>query len=274
MGDQGFELERPAESIPQGIEYANKAIELDDSLVNPYTYAGIMKLNYEWDWVGAETCFNRALSISHNDAYAHMQYSMYFESLGDNNRAIEEAQLARQVDPLSREVMMNLAWQYYQADLLPEAHTLLEHLLENEPDFWGAYWDIAHIYMAKGQYEQAIQTFKKADDSTGAYIMSLRGLGYAYAMNGEKSEAVKVIKELQHIQKDNYVSPYYFATIYMGLNQIDQTFKYLEQAYEDRSRSLVWLNVAKEYMPLKEDRRFHELIERIGIPSSIPQYCY
>ena len=217
LGDQGFELERPAESIPQGIEFANKAIELDDSLVNPHTYAGIMKLNYEWDWVGAETCFNRALSISHNDAYAHMQYSMYFESLGDNNRAIEEAQLARQVDPLSREVMMNLAWQYYQADSLPEAHKLLDHLLENEPDFWGAYWDIAHIYLAEGKYDQAIEAFKKADNVTGASFMSLRGLGYAYAVNGKKSEAVKVIKELQRIQKDNYVSPYYFATIYMGV---------------------------------------------------------
>ena len=267
LGSHGFELECPDEIIPQGLEHARHAMDLDNSLADPYTYTGIMKLKYEWDWLGAEACFKKALSISPNDARAHMQFSMYFESLGDHDQAIKEAQQAQSVDPLSREVNMNLVWQFYQANLLPEARERLDRLFQNEPGFWGAYWDLAHVYLAEEDYEKAIDAFKNADNAKGGYFIPLQGLGYAYAMSGNAKEAKNIIKKLNEIQKDNHVSPFYIGTIYLGLGETDKTFEYLEQAYKIRSRSLAWIKVAKEYKHLHEDPRFQDLVKRIGIPS-------
>ncbi len=267
LGSHGLEFECPKDIIPQGLEYAQHAIELDNILVDPHTYKGIMRLKYDWDWQSAEVCFKEALAISPNNARARMQYSMYFESLGQHEQAISEAQEALRVDPLSKEVNMNLAWQYYQADMYQEAKERLNRLLENEPDFWGAYWDLAHIYLAENDYDSAIQAFKKSDGSKGGYFMPLQGMGYAYAVNGKKTKALNVIKKLDELKKENYVSPYYYATIYMGLNDLENTFDYLQQAFEVRSRSLAWLNVAKEYIPLRNDERFKKLINKIGIPS-------
>lgn len=267
LGSHGFELECPTENIPQGLEYARQAMNLDNSSVDPHTYTGIMKLKYEWDWPGAEECFKKALDISPSDSRAHLQYSMYFESLGDHENAINEALLAHNVDPLSKEVNMNLAWQYYQADNITEAEIRLDRLLEYEPDFWGAYWDLGHLHLASGEYDFAIEAFKKSDAVTGGYFMPLQGLGYAYAKAGRKDDAKKVIKKLEKINSDSYVSPYYFATIYLGLGDIDKTYEYLEEAFKVRSRSLAWINVAKEYLPLRTDSQFKDLIKRIGIPA-------
>ena len=204
-----------------------------------------MKLKYDWDWSGAEACFKKALSISPNDARAHLQYSMYFESLGKVDQAIYEAQQAHAIDPLSKEANMNLAWQLYKGDMLSEARERLDRLLDIEPDFWGAYWDLAHVHLAAEDYDKAIEAFKKSDKAKGGAFMPLQGIGYAYAKSNKKSEALKVIKKLDQIQSENYVSPYYYATIYLGLNEIDRVFEYLEKAFEVRSRSLAWINVAK-----------------------------
>lgn len=266
LGSHGFELECPNEIIPQGLEYAHKALELDRSFVDAHTYLGIMKLKYEWDWPGADACFKKALSISPNDSRAHLQYSMYFESLGEYSEAINEAQQAYLVDPISKEVNMNLAWQYYQAGMLPESEQCLNHLLEIEPGFWGAYWDLGHIFMARGKHDEAIAAFQKAYEAGGGFFIPLKGLGYAYAMSGQTTKAKDMIRQLKEIQKNNYVSPFYFATIYMGLNDTDKTFEYLEKAYQDRSRLLAWLKVAKEFKPLHADPRFQDLVKRVGIP--------
>ena len=267
LGSHGFELEEPKKSLPNGLDFAERAIKLDDSLADPYTYKGIIKLKYEWDWTGAEACFEKALSISPNNAQAHMQYSMYFESLANFDRAIHEAEQAYHVDPLSKETNMNLAWQYYQADKLSEARAQLDHLLKIEPDFWGAYWDMAHIHLMEEEYDQAISAFRKSDAAKNGYYMPLQGLGYAYAKSGRQTEALAVIKKLNDFQYENYVSPYCYASIYMGLNDIEQVFDFLEQACQLRTRSLAWLNVAKEYFPVREDQRFKNLVNRIGIPA-------
>ncbi len=63
-----------------------------------------------------------------------------------------------------------------------------------------------------------------------------------------------------------YVSPAFLAYIHAALGETDNAFRLLEQAYEQRSRYLVWLKVAPEYEPLRSDSRYQELINRMGLP--------
>jgi len=56
------------------------------------------------------------------------------------------------------------------------------------------------------------------------------------------------------------------AVIHAGLDEPDQAFERLEQAYQDRSRSMVWLNVSQELEPLRTDPRFEDLVRRVGLP--------
>ena len=65
---------------------------------------------------------------------------------------------------------------------------------------------------------------------------------------------------------ESYVSPYNVATVYAGLGEDDEVFAWLEEAYDERSRSLAWLNVAGEYDRLRADPRFEWLVRRIGLP--------
>ena len=109
LGSYGFELEDPDTIIPEGLRYSRKAMELNPDLVESLTFTAIMTLKYKWDWDETERLFRRALDLNPSDARAHLQFSLYYETLCQHDAAIREAEAARQVDPLSREVVINLA---------------------------------------------------------------------------------------------------------------------------------------------------------------------
>ncbi len=95
----------------------------------------------------------------------------------------------------------------------------------------------------------------------------LTGLGYVYAVSGQKEEARKVLDELLNERsKRPYVSSYLIATIYAGLGDKDQAFASLEKAYEARSWYLTHLKLDPELDSLRSDPRFADLVRRVGLP--------
>jgi tetratricopeptide (TPR) repeat protein len=90
---------------------------------------------------------------------------------------------------------------------------------------------------------------------------------YVHARLGERSQALRILDELKGASKQEYVSAYSFAVIYLGLGEKDQAFAWLEKAYEERSFLLPnYLKVDPIWDPLRSDPRFADLVRRIGLP--------
>jgi tetratricopeptide (TPR) repeat protein len=89
-------------------------------------------------------------------------------------------------------------------------------------------------------------------------------LGYAYAKSGRKDEARKLIGELKELSNQRYVSPYFFAMIYGGLDEKDEAFSWLEKAYQQRSFFLLFIKTNPIMDGLRSDPRFADLVRRIG----------
>jgi hypothetical protein len=83
-------------------------------------------------------------------------------------------------------------------------------------------------------------------------------------VSGRKVEACRILAELDQ-RKQRYVSPYTIATIYAGLGEKDQAFKWLEKAVEDRDIWLMNLKVDPVLKSLRYDPRFERLLQRIGL---------
>jgi len=90
----------PRDVMPKAEEAARKAIELDDSLVQPHVEQAYNYTIYDFDWA-AEREFRRALSLNPTYAPAHEFYSWYLISVGRIDQAIQEGQRAVELDPLS-----------------------------------------------------------------------------------------------------------------------------------------------------------------------------
>ena len=77
LGAFGIALLPPGEAMPKARAAALKALETDDALAEAHASLAFVKLYYDWDWTGAETVFQRAISLNPNYAPAHQWYSPY-----------------------------------------------------------------------------------------------------------------------------------------------------------------------------------------------------
>ncbi len=70
---------------------------------------------------------------------------------------------------------------------------------------------------------------------------------------------------LKDLSKQEYVSAYDIAVIYLGLGEKDQAFAWLERAYEERCPTLEFLKVEPSLDPLRSDPRFADLLRRMNL---------
>jgi hypothetical protein len=94
----------------------------------------------------------------------------------------------------------------------------------------------------------------------------LAPLGHAYAVSGQRREALKVLAELNERSKQSYVSSYDIAAIHAGLGDKDTAFKWLDKAYEERSGMLPHLRWEPRLDPLRSAPRFQDLLRRMNFP--------
>lgn len=265
LGGHGLELVPPHQTMSAAKEAALKALHLDESLAEPHAVLGIIRTKYDWDWEGAERAFKRALELEPSYAQAHAWYSLYLEAMQRPVEAVLAAARARDLDPLSLGHNINLAWQLHQARRDDEALAQMQKTMELYPEFWGAHWALGQYYREKKQYSEALAELQKAVELGGGYTLAKSTLGYTYAVAGKRTEAIKIVRELEAMSQETYVSPAHIAVIYAGLGDNEVAFAWLEKAYLARARAMAWLNVSREWDGLRTDPRFAALLRKVGL---------
>ena len=75
-----------------------------------------------------------------------------------------------------------------------------------------------------------------------------------------------MLEELLKSSSEGYISPYNIALIYNGLDEREETFAWLERAFDQRDPKMVFLKVEPKWNNLRSDPRFQDLLRRVGLP--------
>ena len=254
----------PRETFPKAKIALTKALEIEETLGDAHTALAEYHYAFEWNWLGAEQEFKRAIELK--DASAHCGYGSYFQAIEKFDEAIAERRLCRENDPLSPTATANVGYPYYFARQYDQAIGYYRKALDLDPNYSWAYLWIGQANLGKGMYEEGIANINKAIALSDGNVRMKATLGYAYAKAGKRGEAEKIIAELQEQSKAKYVSPYFIAVIYSGLKQKDQAFEWLEKAYQERHPYLTLVKVEPVFDNLRSDPRYAELLRKIGLP--------
>jgi serine/threonine-protein kinase len=263
LSSQG--IRAPGEMFPLAKDAAMRAAALDDSLAEAHSSLGYVRLYYDWDWNGAAQEYKRAIDLNPNYATAHHGYAYYLVSMGKMEEAIAEIKRAQELDPLSLIVNTDHGEFYYFAHRPDQAIEQLHRALDLDAGFVRAHFLLARAYAQKGDCNQAIAEFQKANQLE-AKVEMLGALGQGYASCGRKAEARRVLNQLLQLSKQSYVSPHWIASIYAGLGENDAAFEWLDKAAEKRFGPLIYLNVNPIWDNVRSDPRFKTLRQRVGLP--------
>jgi len=91
-------------------------------------------------------------------------------------------------------------------------------------------------------------------------------LAYAYAVSGNKDDALKILEELKLAAETDDDALIRIAQVYIGLDDKERASEWLEKAYQHRAHWLILLKIDFIYDPLRSDPRFKDLVQHIGLP--------
>ena len=248
------------------------AVAKDDRLPEGHAALASARLHYDWDFAGAEREFKRALELNPNEANTLHGFAHYLMAMGRMEESAAVSRRAVDLDPVDDGLTDCLCWHRYAARQYDSSIQLALEVLKRQPtDAWEQVilgWD----YEQKGMTEQAVTEFKKAVESAGKDspmdTFILAGLGHAYALAGNRSDAQGVLQALLARAKQSYASPFDIALVYTALGDKDAAFTWLDKAMKDHSTWLVYSKWEPRLDPLRSDPRFQDLVRRIGLPGS------
>lgn len=270
LGDIG--VVAPVTQMPQAKAAAQKAVDIDPTLAEGYTSRAFVKLAFDWDWLGAEADFKRALDLNPRYPTAHQWYASYLVQMGKFDQAKQEIEQAQQLDPLSPIISSNAGLYSYFEHRYDDAIAQYKKTLEIDPGFWVAHHYLGLAYAKKGMHDQAIAELRNSLHSPGTGPLKegaveedpevAASLGFAYASAGHRAEAEAILERLKALSQSRYVSGLYLAIVYTGLNEKDRAVDYLNKAYESRHPGLVLIRVDPIFDNLRSHERFKQLIAR------------
>jgi tetratricopeptide (TPR) repeat protein len=186
--------------------------------------------------------------------------------MGRVDESIEASNRARELDPLSLSIGVQRGFLLENARRYGEAIEQLRRVLAIDENHYQALWMLGHTYAANKQFDEAIVTAEKAVRVSERTPGALGILGLAYGLAGRNAEATKVLNELLKLHERRYVTPAALANVYIGLGDKDNAFAWLEKAYQERSNYIAYLKVFPIVDPLRSDKRFADLMRRVGLP--------
>jgi TolB-like protein/Flp pilus assembly protein TadD len=246
-----------------------KALELDDTLPEVHNNLAATRMFYHRDWAGAESAIKRAIELDPKYAEAHTLYPFCLAPMRRFDEAITEGQMALALDPLSPRIKHNLGNIFHYARRYDEAVRQYLEVLELEPNSRVVHQDLGDTYEQKGLHAEAVAEWQHAMRLAGDEELATT-IGNALAESGidgaVRAMALNRIERLHETERGEYVPAVEYARAYVRLSDIEQAFKWLEQACEERTIFSLFINVDPFYDPLRSDPRFADLMRRVGLP--------
>ncbi len=139
-----------------------------------------------------------------------------------------------------------------------------------DPDFVPGRWVLGQAYEQKGMLSEAVAELERAVSLSGGSPVFRASLARAYAVSGRKTQALKLVDDLNELRKQRYVSSYDMALAVSGLADRHQTLAWLRKAVEERSPRALFLKVEPRLSDLRSDPGFQDLVRHVGLPNKPP----
>jgi tetratricopeptide (TPR) repeat protein len=256
----------PRDAFPKAKIAALKALEFDNTLAEAHASLAHLHLEFDHDWEAAEREYRRAIELDPKYPTAHHWYGGFLSAMGRHKEALQHAETARELDPLSLIIQTWVGLRHYFARNYESAIAEYLKALQLDPDFAPAHWHLGWAYVEAGRFTEGVSEAERAVALDSGNQLYLASLGHAYARAGRQQDARATLLRLTEASADRHVSAYYVGLIHLALGDLDSGLDYLERAYAERSPWIGYMGVDPRLDPVRSNARFTALVRKARLP--------
>jgi TolB-like protein/Flp pilus assembly protein TadD len=253
--------------IPQARQATLRALAINEELAEAHASLASINKNFDWNWPVAEQEYKRSIDLNPNNAMARWGYADLLSALGRAEEAMDQIQRAKELDPFSLVVNVQISWTLYMAREYARSKEQSLKTIEMEPEFAAAHYSLGLALEQTGKHREAILAFEKARDRSEGNSIGIAGLGHSYALGGRQRDAREILEGLTRASTVRYISPYAFAIVHAGLGEDALAMEWLEKSFALHDVWLVWLKRDPRFESLHADARFQSLLARMNFPA-------
>ena len=260
---------RSGDVIPKSNMAARKALELDPTLAHPHAVLAGNYMEYDWDFAGGEAEYKKAFELDPNDASAHQWYAQDLGWIGGREQeALAEVDRAHQLDPLSPIIAVDVGLVHSIVRKFDDAIATCKEAVAENPTFAQGHYCLMEAYWGKGMYPQVVEEYKLVGQLGGdaKEVEFASALEQGFHAGGWKGALARGIEVRQAQRKAGYASAFDIASLYAGLGEKDEAFRWLNAAYNEHDYQMESLRTDFRLDPIRSDPRFAELVRKVGLP--------
>jgi tetratricopeptide (TPR) repeat protein len=256
------------DAFPRALAAARRAVELDDTSAEAHNALALVTFYWNWDAAGAEREFRRAIQLDPNYATAHHWYATFLMVLGRSSEALEQIELAQQLDPVSTPVLADKGLILYHKGDKDQAISLLKQLAVSQPAFFSTHQYLSAIYLDEGDAPNYLMEAGKAaalSHNAGEAAL-VQEADKGYRSGGEQG----MLQSILLVQKKNFeqgsIPAFAVAEAYARLKDGKEALRYLETSFHRHEVAFLTMRVHEPFLFLHSDPAFRQLVERAGLP--------
>jgi tetratricopeptide (TPR) repeat protein len=244
----------------RAVQLAGKALALDNNNAEAHNVHGWVKTYFEYDWKGAARAYKRGLELNPSSSEGHHNYSHYLMIMGRVEEGMASGRRASELSPFDRVNAGHHVWDLYIARRYEEALKHRRSILDADPENFFARNYAYLVYEQVRDYQRIIA------EKPG--LVSPTDLARAYALSGSEVEARRLLRGMLQ-NSDRLNAPFGIALVYLALRDKTSALDWLEQGYQRRVFPLPDISVDARFDPLRSEKRFQELLQRMGLDDRI-----
>lgn len=261
-----YGMVRPNESFPLAKSYAEKALQLDNTLSEAYATLIDINIHYYHDLDVAEINYQKAIEKNPFYASAYHWHSEVLILRKQFENALKESEAALKIDPYSLIINTQYGMHLRYAGKLSKAIAQLQKTLEYDSTFAFTHWQLGLAFFEMKQFNKSLHCLHKAADILPDYAGIQAALGYVEGVTGEMEDAKRIESKLLKMAQTKYVSEQDLALISLGVGKKEKALQYLEQAYIERCPWMPFLGMNPLFRSLNGNPEFQALLHKLEFP--------
>jgi tetratricopeptide (TPR) repeat protein len=256
----------PADAFLRARADAKQASELAPELAEAITSEAWVKLCFDRDFKGAREGFDTALRLRPDYPFAHNGLGLLHIALGRPEEAVRNLIRAWGLHATAPFLNALLADSYYLAREYDKAAERGLAALATEPGYPLAHACLGRTFLQQGKLAEAIWHLEQSRELSHKSPVMSGFLACAYAKAGKTADSECILREL-HDRRDvqkQYVPVFFLGLVFLALGRHDSAFDHFEQALQERTHWVLFLETDPLFDPLRSHPRFPGLLAEMG----------